>query len=188
MIKKISLFAVLIVVIIALVLVMKQKSRIQSPVRDSSDIQVVQSDDVSSNTVPDPVEDTEFMYSMWNEFGEHPLDKELVKCMTEDTPGTSGETECLRSFIDKWENDIAITSNLLTGPGFLDADTQDQFKRAQEQWQLYKEVEFNFIEKKYEGSDGTMYPRLIAGEQMMMMRHRAFELGGYYQTLIAERG
>ncbi len=182
MTKRILLIAVLVCMGMAFVFLMKQKNPVLDTVQNSPDSEVI------ADVPVDSVEDTEFIYSMWDEFGGHPLDKELVKCMTEDTPGTSGETECLRSFIGKWENNIAITSNLLTGPGFLNADTRAQFEKAQEQWQLYKEAELNFIEKKYEGSEGTMYPRLIAGEQMTIVRHRAFELGGYYQTLLAERG
>lgn len=131
-----------------------------------------------------PIEE-EFIYSFWDELGDHPLDKKLKACVDENA-GDMGTRNCLKQSLASWNEEVAkwsdaIRNQLLRGPA------ADAFGQSQDQWNAYKDLEFKFIEQKYEGLSGTMYQKRIKLEKVSLVRHRGLELYAYQQALNVER-
>ncbi len=134
--------------------------------------------------VNNPIE-KEFIYNLWDELGEHPLDQSLKTCVDENA-GDLGTRNCLQKSLSSWNEEVAkwsdaIRNQLLRGPA------AEAFGESQASWEAYKEQEFKFIEMKYEGMSGTMYQKRMKMEKVILVRHRGLELYGYQQALNVER-
>lgn len=127
----------------------------------------------------------EFIFSLWDELGDHPLDKSLRSCV-DGNAGDLGTRNCLKESLTSWKEEVAKWANAI-GTQLLRGPAAEAFKDSQTAWDTYKEKEFKFIEMKYEGMSGTMYQKRMSLEKVTLVRHRGLELYGYQQALNVER-
>lgn len=127
----------------------------------------------------------EFIFSLWDELGDHPLDKSLKSCVDENA-GDMGTRNCLKKSLDAWKEEVAKWANAI-GNQLLRGPAAEAFKASQTAWDAYKTTEFKFIEMKYEGMSGTMYQKRMNLEKVTLVRHRGLELYAYQQALNVER-
>ncbi len=126
-----------------------------------------------------------FVYNLWNELGDHPLDKDLRACV-DGNPGDMGIRNCLRDALSAWNDEVAKWSDEI-GNQLLRGESAESFKASQTAWETFKESEFLFIEKKYEGMNGTMFLKRMKMEKVIVVRHRGLQLYNYQQALNVDR-
>jgi uncharacterized protein YecT (DUF1311 family) len=68
----------------------------------------------------------------------------------------------------------------------LNIDEQEKLRAAQQQWLVFRDNEFEFIEKFYRNMEGTMWKIVEADRRNNIVRQRVLELTSYYDTLIFE--
>ena len=127
----------------------------------------------------------EFIYSLWDELGDHPIDKKLQAC-TEEHPGDMGIRTCLKEALASWNEEVAKWSDAI-GNQLLRGKAGEAFTESQAAWESFKDKEFLMIETKYEGMSGTMYLKRMKMEKVIVVRHRGLELYNYQQALNVER-
>ena len=127
----------------------------------------------------------EFIYSLWDELGDHPIDKKLQAC-TDENPGDMGIRTCLKEALASWNEEVAKWSDAI-GNQLLRGKAGEAFNESQSAWESYKDKEFLMIETKYEGMSGTMYLKRMKMEKVILVRHRGLELYNYQQALNVER-
>ena len=124
--------------------------------------------------------------SLWDELGDHPLDKGLRQCVDENG-GTAGTTQCLLDYYEAWDKALNVVYQKIMATKVFDAESKKQLKTAEINWIKYKEAEYAFIEMQYRDSDGTMYPQIMAAEKVRIVRHRTIVLESYLDAMTAER-
>ena len=105
---------------------------------------------------------------------------------SEDCRGTTAETLCFNSAVEKYLKKIDEYHSVISGPLsrdskaelFPDKSTHDLFIKSHNTWQELKNAEFALIEEFYSG-EGTMYPRTIAHKKALFLKYSAERLLGY---------
>ena len=115
----------------------------------------------------------------------HPIDLKIEECLSIDSnQSTFGMINCIRTAMKEWDAELNKYYNLLMET--LTTDEQEKLRAAQRQWLVYRDKEFEFIEKFYRNMEGTMWKIVEADSRNNIVRQRALELTSYYDTLIFE--
>ena len=105
--------------------------------------------------------------------GKHQIDIKIEECLSIDSnQSTFGMINCIRTAMEEWET--------------LNTNEQEKLRAAQRQWLVYRDKEFEFIEKFYRNMEGTMWKIVEADSRNNIVRQRALELTSYYNTLTFE--
>ena len=108
------------------------------------------------------------------------IDSTLGKCIAKD-PSDAGMINCLQKAETDWDKELNKYYKLLLIK--LDTSQQKKCRDAQRQWLMYKDKEVKFFSDIFSKKDGSMWNLLIADKRMQIIRQRAVELIGYYETL-----
>jgi uncharacterized protein YecT (DUF1311 family) len=115
----------------------------------------------------------------------HPIDLKIEECLSIDSnQSTFGMINCIRTAMEEWDAELNKYYNLLMET--LNTDEQEKLRAAQLQWLVYRDKEFEFIEKFYRNMEGTMWKIVEADSRNNIVRQRALELTSYYDILIFE--
>jgi len=115
----------------------------------------------------------------------HPIDLKIEQCLSVDSnQSTFGTINCIRTAMEEWDAELNKYYNLLMKT--LNADEQEKLRAAQRQWLVFRDKEFEFIEKMYRNMEGTMWKIVEADSHNNIVRQRALELTSYYNTLAFE--
>jgi uncharacterized protein YecT (DUF1311 family) len=115
-----------------------------------------------------------------NEETQYKVDTILANCLKENVT-TVGMTDCFVSAQNLWDKELNKYYQLLLTK--LDATGQKKLKVTQKQWIIFRDQEIKFISETYGNRDGTMWIIIVAEKINQLIRQRAVDLIGYYETL-----
>jgi uncharacterized protein YecT (DUF1311 family) len=128
---------------------------------------------------------TKFAFGQDMQTVKHPIDQKIEECLSIDSnQSTFGMINCIRTAMEEWDAELNKYYNLLMET--LNIDEQEKLRAAQQQWLVFRDKEFEFIEKFYRNMEGTMWKIVEADSRNNIVRQRVFELTSYYDTLIFE--
>jgi uncharacterized protein YecT (DUF1311 family) len=111
---------------------------------------------------------------------EHPIDKQVQKCIDSIGNTTAGMLECGNLEYNQWDAELnRYYKKLMT---VLSPGAKIILKEAQVNWLAYRDSEFKLCAAVY-NKDGTMWGPIKKQRQVEIVRARAIELELYYQML-----
>jgi uncharacterized protein YecT (DUF1311 family) len=109
------------------------------------------------------------------------VDLKLERCLN-DSFSTAGQCNCIRSVMDYWNKQLNSNYKLLIKT--LSPSNKEFLKNAQREWILYRDKEFEWIDKLYyDEMQGTMYYPMAEYKKMEFVKKRALELIDYINLL-----
>ncbi len=108
------------------------------------------------------------------------IDTILNKCLSKNQSDV-GMGDCFIKSQDLWDKELNKYYKLLLS--VLDTSAQQKLKEAQRQWILFRDKEIQLIHDAYGSNDGSMWNLAIADRINQLIRQRAVDLIGYYETL-----
>ena len=115
-----------------------------------------------------------------NKDTQYKIDTILANCLKENVT-TVGMSDCLVSAQNLWDKELNKYYQLLLTK--LDAKGQNKLKETQKQWIVFRDHEIKFISETYGNREGTMWIIIVADKINQLVRQRAVDLIGYYETL-----
>lgn len=95
---------------------------------------------------------------------------------------TSGMVNCEITARQEWDEELNKYNKLLMS--LLDSAGKEKLKIAQRQWIEFCDKEFEIINELYLGQmQGTMWIVIAAGRKTDIVRDRAGQLAGYYDSI-----
>jgi uncharacterized protein YecT (DUF1311 family) len=116
----------------------------------------------------------------------HPIDIKLEKCHSIDSNQTTyGMMRCEAIAEEDWDKEMNKYYKLLMET--LGTDEKKKLKEAQISWLNYRDKEKEFSGTMHYNMEGTMWRVAAASRSCEIIKQRALELQGYYDTLTFEK-
>ncbi|SHO62769.1 lysozyme inhibitor LprI family protein [Algoriphagus zhangzhouensis] len=111
------------------------------------------------------------------------IDRKRSNCLSLETNlTTSGMVNCEITARQEWDEELNKYYKLLMS--LLDSAGKEKLKIAQRQWIEFRDKEFEMINELYPGQmQGTMWIVIAAGRKTDIVRNRAGQLAGYYDSI-----
>lgn len=111
------------------------------------------------------------------------IDRKRSNCLSLETNfTTSGMVNCEITARQEWDEELNKYYKLLMS--LLDSAGKEKLKIAQRQWIEFRDKEFEIINELYLGQmKGTMWIVIAAGRKTDIVRDRAGQLEGYYDSI-----
>lgn len=90
-------------------------------------------------------------------------------------PGNLGLRSCAAVEMKSWDAELNRVYRLLMN-GFYTDSARSELRSVQRVWLTYRDAEFDYIEKRYEGLSGSMYPTLIVMQKIPIVKYRVQQL------------
>ncbi|WP_053405201.1 lysozyme inhibitor LprI family protein [Persicobacter sp. CCB-QB2] len=109
----------------------------------------------------------------------HPVEQKYENCMAEGSFTNTANKACLEEQLLDW--DLQLNKKYKEVMSFLPTEgtLKNQLRASQRNWLKYYQAECVFIEAKFEGLEGSMYPIIILKEKINILKHRVLELESY---------
>jgi uncharacterized protein YecT (DUF1311 family) len=117
----------------------------------------------------------------------HPIEKSLEECLAiEENMTSSGMERCAYQATQEWDKELNKVYKQLMSK--LDAQAQDELRKAQRAWVSYKELELNNMSSIYRysfqnGEGGSFLIPMQAMDELELTKTRALTLSGYLSIL-----
>jgi len=110
-----------------------------------------------------------------------PIELKFKKCL-DDSISTAGMCNCTIQAMNSWDMELNKSYNLLMKS--LSPPNKEFLKSAQKEWILYRDKEFELINKIYYTElQGTMYYPIAWNCKLEIVKKRALELKDYFELL-----
>jgi uncharacterized protein YecT (DUF1311 family) len=109
------------------------------------------------------------------------IELKFTKCL-DDSLSTAGMCNCTIQAMNSWDKELNKNYNLLMKS--LSQPNKEFLKSAQKEWILYRDKEFELINKIYYTElQGTMYYPMAWNSKLEIVKKRALELENYFELL-----
>lgn len=109
------------------------------------------------------------------------IELKLNKCL-DDSISTAGMCNCTIQAMNSWDKELNKSYNLLMKS--LGQPNKEFLKSAQKEWILYRDKEFELINKIYYTElQGTMYYPMAWNNKLEIVKKRALELKDYFELI-----
>ena len=108
----------------------------------------------------------------------YPIDKLEEECINKNLT-TAGMVNCTYEAQKQWDAELNKYYKLLMG--LLHKNGQDKLRESQRAWIKFRDAEFESIENMYP-QDATININIRAADKMSIVKERALQLKGYYET------
>ena len=111
----------------------------------------------------------------------HPIDLKMEQCLNNDSSFTThGMIDCTLAAFDEWDKELNKYYRLLSN--VLEEGAKVKLKKAQLNWLVYHDSEFEFSNEMYYDMEGTMWRVVGAGRRTDIVKARVLELKEYFDT------
>lgn len=110
----------------------------------------------------------------------HPIDKAEEACISK-TADTQAMNKCSDIAQKAWEKEIVKTLSELKS--VMDEDSYKSLLASQKSWEIYRNNEFQAINKMLADKQGTMYLNVSKGLKVDIVKQRALKLKEYLNTV-----
>lgn len=110
----------------------------------------------------------------------HPIDLAEEKCLAK-AYSTADMRNCTNQAISSWFGEINKADTLLKKT--LSKEQYIIFENSKEKWKAYQLAEFELINTLIHDKGGTFYTVVATGSKREIVKQRALELNGYYETV-----
>lgn len=101
------------------------------------------------------------------------IDEALLKCVDENST-TSGMVKCTQDAYDEWDGILNLVYQRLSER--LTPEAREALKASQRKWLVWRDAEFEVIDRVYATREGTMYLPMRANDRMRVVSDRAMQL------------
>lgn len=109
------------------------------------------------------------------------IELKFKKCL-DDSLSTAGMCNCTIQAMDSWDKELNKNYNLLMKS--LSQPNKEFLKSAQKEWILYRDKEFELINRIYYTElQGTMYYPMAWNSKLEIVKKRALELKDYFELI-----
>ena len=109
-----------------------------------------------------------------------PIDNQLKECVGKNST-TTGMADCARAALEAWDKELnGVYGDLMRN---LDANAKAALEKSQREWIKFRDGEFEFINKYYDGFVGTMYVPMRTGDKAHVIKERTIKLRSYLKLL-----
>ncbi len=102
------------------------------------------------------------------------IETAAVECQRNNT-GEFGIRLCLAREMESWDSELNRVYQLLMD-GFNSDRQRINLRSVQRVWLTYRDAEFDYINGRYEGLSGSMYPTLIKMQKIRIVKSRVKHL------------
>lgn len=110
----------------------------------------------------------------------HPIDKAEEACIAK-TADTQAINKCSDIAQKAWEKEITRTLSELKTT--MDKESYESLLNSQNSWEIYRNSEFQAINKMLADKQGTMYLNVSKGLKVDIVKQRALKLKEYLNTV-----
>lgn len=116
-------------------------------------------------------------FPQYSDGEKHPLDTQFELC---EAGNTVEMIECAAKKYEAWDKEMNKYYKLLMG--ILGKEEKAALIESQRKWITYRDAEIAFAATLNRNKDGTMWPVIFGSTKAGIVRTRAMELIGYYET------